>query len=76
MKSVFGPNNQVAEKFMQLPRILHFQNTSLLFPTAGTTNIKPLPAVLSWEVFGQKHSDVGFVYRRPVLAIKIKKKKI
>lgn len=62
---------------MQLPRILHFKNTLLILPAAGTMNIKPVAGVLSWEVFGQKHSDVGFIYWRNVLATKnLKKKKI
>lgn len=38
-------------------------------------NIKPVAGVLSWEVFGQKHSDVGFIYWRNVLATKNLKKK-
>lgn len=37
---------------------------------------QPVAGVLSWEVFGQKHSDVSFTYWRTVLVIKNKKKLI
>lgn len=36
---------------------------------------KPVAGVLSWEVFGQKHSDVSFTYWRTVLEIKNEKNK-